>query len=211
MSDPKNQNDDKSLHGLSVGLGIAGTIAATVIVSAYAASDGFSYLSPNTVPTVTSEDTAAAASGPPLPTETKQELQLVQDKMQDQVKPADEITIEQQEVQQPSEAVEIQESVDINKVDYVPVEEERSDEPSNPAKEEEVHDPAPPVNNDENELTPLLPTLPSLDDKEDENNGEHILDDHHKKGGAKEDKGKKHSDDSISSIVFKGDRHKKDD
>jgi hypothetical protein len=51
MSDPKNQDgkkfngkdaSDKSLHGLSVDLGIAGTIAATVIVFAYVAGDGFS-------------------------------------------------------------------------------------------------------------------------------------------------------------------------
>ncbi len=197
MSGPKNQ--DKSLHGLSVGLGIAGTIAVTVIVFAYAASDGSSYLP---VPVVPSEDTAAAKESALPADDTKQELQLVQDKTQDQIGPADKI--DQQETLQTDEAVEMQESVDVNGVGYDPVDADKPDDSSSPAKSDDVQEP---VNNDENGLTPL-PILP-IDDKEGENDGD---DDHHKKGEAKEHKDKKHNhDDSIASITFKGDKRQKDD
>lgn len=194
MPGPKNHND-KSLHGLSVGLGIAGTIAATVIVFAYAAGDGFLYPAPE----LPSADTAAAATGPALPADDiKQELQLAQDKMQDGVRLADKIVTERQQVQQTREDVEMQESVDIDKVDYVPAVEDRADEPSSPAKHDEAQDPAPPANND-NELPPPLPTLPPLEEG---------ADDHHNKGEPKEHKGKKH--DSIASVAFKGKHHKGD-
>jgi hypothetical protein len=195
MSGPKNQ--DKSLHGLSVGLGIAGTIAATIIIFAYAASDGSSYLPVLVVP---SEDTAAAKE-PALPVDdTKQELQLVQDETQDQIGSADKIVIERQEARQTGELDE--ESTDVSSVGYDPVDADKSDDSSSPAKSDDVQEP---VNNDENGLTPPLPTLPLL---EGENDGD---DDRHKKSEAKEHKDKKHGhDDSIASIVFKGDKHQKD-
>jgi hypothetical protein len=189
MSGPKNQ--DKSLYGLSVGLGIAGTIAATVIVFAYAASDGSSYLP---VPAVPSEDTAIAKESSLPDDDTKQELQLVQDKTQDQIAPADKIVTEQQT----DEAVETQKPANVNSVGYGPADADKPDDSSSP-KRDDVE----PVNNDENRLTPPLPTLPLLE-------GENGDDDHHKKGEAKEHKDKKHDhDDSIASIVFKGDKHQK--
>lgn len=193
MSGLKNQ--DKSLHGLSVGLGIAGTIAATIIVFAYASSDGSSYLP---VPAVPSEDTATAKESPLQTDDTKQEeLQLVQDKTQDQIAPADKIVTEQQT----GETVEMQEPANVNSVGYVPADADKPDDSSSPAKRDDIE----PGNNDEDRLTPPLPTLPQLE-------GENGDDDHHKKGEAKEHKDKKHDhDDSIASIVFKGDKHKKDD
>lgn len=211
MSDPKDHSKvnerkaiDKSFHGLAVGLGLALTIAAVVIVFAYAATDGFSI----PAPAAPSEPTSTAAAPPlevALPTnnnsDTKQEFQLAQDKIQDKTKLADEITTEQQHpaVQNNTEVAAVQEPAYFQVVTSVPVESKPADSGSTESTNDtqsKGQDPTPPASDTESTPTPAPPipippllSAPIVDGKTSNQESNHVnefkhednkSEDHHK-------------------------------
>lgn len=215
---------DKSLRGLSVGLWLAVTIAATVIVFAYAATGGPTYSSPATA--VPTETDAAEITLPVDNSDTKQELQLVQQKVQEDGI-ADKLVTEQQQIQQTNTAIENKKPASTGKVDPAPIDETEigRDDSSSPTENDEEQGSSPVTDNsednrhdderDESDLTPA----------EDNDDGGLTVqlpiplpvahgDSEHDDAGTKEDRhekheGKKHDhtgdDDKLSSISFKKD------
>jgi hypothetical protein len=179
-SGPKeSDNRDKSLHGLIVALAMSGTIAGSVILFAYASSDGL-------VP----DGTASTMNEADLPTEPALMIERIADE------PADAENIEYPNGTAETETLVYTNTTKVDEVPAADIEEEAvntetGDDPASPTQpgeqEEENNDDLP----DESELEDLIPKrlLGLLDDIADFEDEEESGDDDDENKG----KGKSHN------------------